>query len=86
MKCPVCGKRRQMKSLSVLAIPVTFVVNYQTMEAREFPAGTIVCPSEWRKLNGGSLSQGQRISYRNCQWRREDGSPVFVAFEASARR
>ena len=83
MKCPVCGRRRQLKSLSMLAVPVTFVMNYQTMEAREFPAGTIVCPSEWRKLGGGggSMSQGQRISYRDGLWRREDGRPIFAAFQ-----
>jgi hypothetical protein len=77
MNCQVCGRRRQRRTLGELALPVTFVVNYQTGEAREFPAGTLFCEMERRKLLT-SMTDGQRIVFKDGAYRRaEDGEHVI---------
>jgi hypothetical protein len=60
---------------------VTFIVNYRTGETKSFPAGTLICRCEWRKLGtvgGGSTSEGQKIAWREGCWRRADGQEVLL--------
>lgn len=80
MNCQVCGRRRLRRKLYPLKAPVTFVVNYQTGERRTFPVGTLICDTEWRKLNtvgGGSTSDDQAIACYGGTWRRTDGAVVL---------
>ena len=66
--------------MTPLKVPVTFVLNYQTMERKTFPAGTLICRFEWRKLTtvgGSSYSEGQSIAYRNGRLQRDDGKDVI---------
>lgn len=80
MKCQVCGARRQRRTLTALKVPVRFVLDYSTGETREFPAGTLVCDLERRKLDtagGGSTSEWQAIRFRNGKMRRDDGREIW---------
>ncbi|MGO9014411.1 MAG: hypothetical protein ACLQF0_05480 [Dissulfurispiraceae bacterium] len=76
--CAVCG--RKTKYPMVIKQIVTFIVNYQAMDAKEFPAGSLICRREIRKLNtvgGGALSKDKAISYRNGKYETEDGRIVL---------
>lgn len=80
MKCEVCGHRRVFKNLHKLPVPVTFVVNYATMERRDFPAGTSICANEVRKLStvgGGSTSEGMPLVWEHGKIVRADGVVVL---------
>jgi hypothetical protein len=76
MKCQVCQSRRQRRTLSEILVPITFVLNYQTGTTATFPAGTLVCDLERRKLYT-STSEGQAIRWHDGRWYRADGKQVM---------
>lgn len=76
MKCPVCERRRQWHTLTRLLVPVTFVVNYQTNTTMTFPAGTLICDTERRKIYT-STSDGQPIRWHDGRVYRSDGRQVI---------
>jgi hypothetical protein len=77
MRCGVCQRKRQWKTVSRLLVEVRFVVNYQTGTAVTFEAGTLICADE-RRVIFQATSEGQAIRLRhNGRVYREDGRQVF---------
>lgn len=85
MKCEVCQARRQRRTLSRLCVPVTFTVNYQTGSRVEFPAGTLICELERRKMTFDSTSEGQRMHWVAGRVHRSDGRDVIEEAFLEAR-
>lgn len=78
--CGVCGRRRMEDAMAELLVPVTFILNASTKERREFPAGTVFCYEEMRRLStavGQSRSEGQAIEVVAERFQREDGRVIF---------
>lgn len=83
MICPVCGVRRQMRTTSVIAVPMEITIDYRDNVRKAFPVGTRICDNEMRKLSFDSTSEGQRIQFVKGRWSREDGKDVFDYGHAS---